>query len=90
MPTLDTLRLKTRLSDNGMSDGQARALVEELDDALTTAITNQVATKADIEASRVEIKALRGDGMAEIKLLKWVGGVLLTFQVVVMGKLFFG
>ena len=90
MPILDTLRLKTRLSDNGMSDGQAHALVEELDDALTMAITNQVATKADIEASRVEIEALRGDVMAEIKLLKWMGGVLLAFQVVVMGKLFFG
>ena len=73
MPTLDTLRLKTRLSDNGMSDGQAQALVEELDDALTTAITNQVATKADIEASRVEIEALRGDVMAKSNCLnRWV------------------
>ena len=61
-----------------------------LDDALTTAITNQVATKADIEASRVEIEALRGDVMAEIKPLKWMGGVLLAFQIVVTGKLFFG
>ena len=45
---------------------------------------------AAMEASCVEIKALRGDVMAEIKLLKWMGEVLLAFQVVVMGKLFLG
>ena len=58
--------------------------------ALSDSDTVQLATKADIEASRVEIEALRGDVMAEIKLLKWMGGVLLAFQVVVMGKLFLG
>ena len=58
--------------------------------ALSDVGTWQLATKADIEASCVAIKALRSHVMAEIKLLKWMGGVLLAFQVVVMGKLFFG
>ena len=58
--------------------------------ALSDVDTWQLATKTDIEASCVEIEALRGDVMAEIKLLKWMGGVLLAFQIVVIGKLFFG
>ena len=44
MPIVDTLRLKTRLSDNGMPEDQAQVLVEELEEALTTAVTSQVAT----------------------------------------------
>ena len=42
MPIVDTLRLKTRLSDSGMPEDQAQVLVEELDEALTVAITAQV------------------------------------------------
>ncbi len=34
---------------------------------------------------RMEIKALRG----EIKMLRWIGGVILACQVLVFGKLFF-
>ena len=57
MPVVDTLKLKTRLSDSGMPEAQAQVLVEELDEVLSTAITAQVATKADVVELRAEINA---------------------------------
>ena len=43
---------------------------------LADADTTQLATKADMEV-------LRGD----IKMLRWMGGVILTLQVLVLGLL---
>ena len=54
MPTVDTLKLKTRLSESGMPESQAQVLVEELDEALSTAILRETATKADV----VELRGL--------------------------------
>ena len=59
MPVVDTLRLKTRLSDSGMPEAQAQVFVEELDEALTVAITAQVATKADAVELRAAINAVK-------------------------------
>ena len=58
MPVVDTLRLKTKLSDSGMPETQAQVLVEELDEALSTAINAQVATKADVVELRAAISAV--------------------------------
>ena len=58
MPVVDTLRLKTRLSDSGMPETQAQVLVEELDEVLSTAISAQVATKADVVELRAAISAI--------------------------------
>ena len=58
MPVVDTLRLKTKLSDSGMPETQAQVLVEELDEALSTAIAAQVATKADVVELRAAISAV--------------------------------
>lgn len=58
MPVVDTLRLKTKLSDSGMPETQAQVLVEELDEALSTAIDAQVATKADVVELRAAINAV--------------------------------
>ena len=59
MPVVDTLRLKTRLSDSGMPEAQAQVFVEELDEALTVAVTAQVATKADAVELRAAINAVK-------------------------------
>ena len=56
MPVVDTLKLKTRLSDSGMPEVQAQVLVEELDEVLSTALVAQVATKTDMAELRAEIK----------------------------------
>ena len=58
MPVVDTLKLKTRLSDSGMPEAQAQVLVEELDEALSTAIVTQTATKADVVELRAAIRNL--------------------------------
>lgn len=58
MPAVDTLRLKTRLSESGMPESQAQVLVEELDDALSTAISREAATKADVVELRAAIHNL--------------------------------
>ena len=58
MPVVDTLRLKTKLSESGMPETQAQVLVEELDEVLTTAIAAQVATKADVVELRAAISAI--------------------------------
>lgn len=96
MPLIDTLTLKTDLLDGGMPEPQAAAIVK----ALADADVGQLATKADLEALRADVRteiealrsdmnmkfeALRGDN----KLLRWMGGVILAFQVLVLGKLFF-
>ena len=90
MPLIDTLALKTGLLDGGMPEPQATAIVA----ALADADTGQLATKADMEGLRAdvrteisgirtEVEVLRGD----IKTLRWMGGVLLTLQVLVLGLL---
>lgn len=57
MPAIDTLKLKTRLSESGMLEPQAQALVEELDEALSKAINQEIATKADIAELQGTLKA---------------------------------
>ena len=81
MPLIDTLTLKTELLEGGMPEPQAAAIVK----ALASADTSQLATKADLADIRTEIEVLRGD----IKMLRWMGGVILAFQLLMFGKLFF-
>jgi hypothetical protein len=78
---IGTLVLKTDLLESGMPEPQAVAIVK----APASADTSQLATKADLADMRTEIEALRGD----IKMPRWMGGVILAFQVLVFGKLFF-
>lgn len=81
MPLIDTLTLKTDLLDGGMPEPQAAAIVK----ALASAGTSQLATKADLADIRTEIEVLRGD----IEILRCMGGVILAFQLLMSGKLYF-
>ena len=58
MPVVDTLKLKTRLSESGMPEPQAQVLVEELDEVLSTAIARETASKADVVELRAAINGL--------------------------------
>lgn len=58
MPVVDTLKLKTRLSESGMPESQAQVLVEELDDVLSTAIARETASKADVVELRAAVNGL--------------------------------
>ena len=61
MPVVDTLRLKNRLSESGMPEMQAQALVEELDEALGEAITGQLASKDDMTTVKTELSVVKDD-----------------------------
>lgn len=138
MPVVDTLKLKTRLSESGMPESQAQVLVEELDDVLSTAIARETASKADVVELRAavngleerfdqrleqvdrrldELKADNGSMRAEIgsvraeiggvraeigsvkieignlkgelKLLRWMGGILVAIQLGIWIRLLF-
>lgn len=103
MPMVDTLGLKTRLSQSGMPESQAQVLVEELDEALTVAINGQVATKADIADLKsdiadikVEMAELRGTISAvedklggDIRVLRWTSGTIVVIQLGILAKLLF-
>lgn len=52
MPTLDTLGAKKQLTDAGLPDGQAEAIVK----AMFGFLTAELATKADLEAVRTELR----------------------------------
>ena len=60
MPAINTLKLKTRLSESGMPEPQAQALVEELDEALSKAINQEIATKASTNAFRAKTSSFAG------------------------------
>ena len=80
MPLIDTRALKTGLLGGGMPEPQATAIVA----ALADADTGQLATKADMEGLRAdvrteisgirtEVEVLRGD----VKTLRWMVGFCL-------------
>ena len=86
----DTHRYVKKLTESGFTERQAEALAEE-----QVALLNaNLATKADIEAIRIEIEALRKETKADIArseaglkteiatvkadLLKWMFGALIA------------
>ena len=92
MPLVNTLALKDGLVKGGMPGRQATAIAN----VFAEADTSQIATKADLEALRAEMRAeisrkaiqlenLRG----EIKTLRWMGGVVLTVLLGLLWRLFF-
>ena len=124
MPVVDTLKLKTRLSESGMPESQAQVLVEELDDVLSTAIARETASKADVVELRAAIHGLEerfdqrmeqvdrrldelkadngsmraeigdvkteiGNMKGEIRLLRWMGGILVVVQLGIWFRLLF-
>ena len=131
MPVVDTLKLKTRLSESGMPEPQAQVLVEELDEALGAAIARETASKADVVELRAAIHGLEervgqrleqvdrrldelkadyasmkadigsmkadigsmkteiGNLKGEVKLLRWMGGILVAIQLGIWIRLLF-
>ncbi len=66
MPLIDTLALKTGLLDGGMPEPQAAAIVT----ALADADTGQLATKADLEGLRADVRTEISDIRTEIEALR--------------------
>ena len=83
--TFDTHKFVRRLRDAGIPEAQAEALAEAQRDALAQTLDTQMATKADI--SRIELKLVEHDG--ELKLIKWMLGLLMAGVLALVLKAFF-
>lgn len=83
--SFDTHKFVRRLRDAGMPESQAEALADAQRDALAQTLDTQLATKADI--SRIELKLVEHDG--ELKLIKWMLGLLLAGVLALVLKAIF-
>ena len=75
MPLIDTLALKTGLLNGGMPEAQAGAIVE----ALASADTGQLATKADVADLNGRIDTLHADVNGRFDALNGKLNLLLAF-----------
>ena len=75
MPLIDTLALKTGLLNGGMPEAQASAIVE----ALASADTGQLATKADVADLNGRIDTLNADVNGRFDALNGKLNLLLAF-----------
>lgn len=75
MPSIDTLALKTGLLNGGMPEAQASAIVE----ALASADTGQLATKADVADLNGRIDTLHADMNGRFDALNGKLNLLLAF-----------
>ncbi|MBU3887962.1 MULTISPECIES: hypothetical protein [unclassified Methylosinus] len=80
-----------KLQASGFSVDQVSALAELID--------TQAATKVDVEAAKhdlelkiadvkTSLQADSADTKADVRVLKWMMGFLLAFQLLIVGKLF--
>ncbi len=83
--TFDTHEFIKRLKAVGFSDEQAEAMAEARKAALAQSLDTALATKADIFAVRQELADVRAD----VRLLKWMLGVVLGGVVALLLKAFF-
>lgn len=84
--TFDTFKFVEKLKAAGVPEGQAKAEVEALQEALGTA---EVATKRDIERleAKLDTRFERIDG--ELRLNRWMLGMLLAGVLSLVIKSFF-
>lgn len=82
--SFDTHKFVRRLRDAGMPESQAEALAEAQRDAFAQTLDAQLATKADV--GRIELKLVEHDG--ELKLIKWMLGLLLAGVLALVLKAF--
>ena len=76
--TFDTLKFVRRLKDAGVPEKQAEAEAEALAEVFSEALETQLATKADMV--RIE---------GELKLLRWMQGLVIGGVLALILKTFF-
>ncbi|MEO5337438.1 MAG: hypothetical protein H7841_11175 [Magnetospirillum sp. WYHS-4] len=86
--TFDTLKFVERLRAAGVPDGQAKAEAEALAEALSSG-AQELATKGDIREMRQEMVTLKAEVMGELKLNRWMTGLLLAGVMSLILKAFF-
>jgi hypothetical protein len=81
---MDTLANAKTLETAGVPRQQAEAHAQ----ALHATVETQVATKADTDALRAELKVEIADVRAELRLHRWILGFNTALLIAVVGKLF--
>ena len=82
--TFDTLKAMRTLTDAGMQEPVAEAVVATMNDA----VTEGVATKADIAELKVELKADIAVLKARLDTQQWVLGFIAAMQILMAGRMF--
>lgn len=83
--TFDTLKFVERLTAAGVPEAQAKAEAQALAEALSESASNILATKHDITDLKQEMAEIKAD----IRLLKWMLGVVLGGIVALVLRSFF-
>lgn len=87
--TFDTLKFAERLEKAGLTREQAAAIVETQKDAMSEAMDTTLATKADINDLKGELKSEIASVRSEINTIKWMMGVLIAIAIANFAKQFF-
>ena len=87
----DTLSTARRLKQVGMEESHAEAVAESLRDA----VTGNVATKQDLDATKAELREEITPVKAEVtavkvetRVIKWLLGFLVGLMLVLVGQMF--
>ena len=82
----DTLKASRKLKAAGIDEAHAEAIVT----TVAGAFEDTVATKSDVVAIRADMDKLEASIKGDIKLLKWMIGVVLACVAFPILKSFFG
>jgi hypothetical protein len=84
--TFDTLKFVEKLKAAGVSDLQAKAESEALQEALGTA---EMATKHDIERVESQLREMKAEINGKLTLVQWMLALIVVAEVVpLLGKFF--
>ncbi len=94
--TFDTLKFSERLKSAGVPEAQAKAMAEAQRDVLAEALDSTLATKSDVSGLqqsisdvKSELKQEMAEFRSELKLIKWMLGLLLGGVIALILKAFF-
>jgi hypothetical protein len=84
--TFDTLKFVEKLKAAGVSESQAKAEAEALQEALGTA---EMATKRDIERVESQLREMKVEITGKLTLVQWMLALIVAAEVVpLLGKIF--
>ena len=81
----DTHKFVRKLKESGFEEKQAEGIAEAFQDASAEA---ELATKRDVELIRAEIRELKAEMTGEMKLNRWMLGVVLGVAIANFAKQF--
>lgn len=87
--TFDTHKFVKRLEAAGVPPLQAEAMADAQKEVLAEALETQLASRADLVEIRHELREAKAEIMGELRLNRWMLGVVLGLAVANFGKQFF-